>query len=257
MGLPEVFYGNNHLYCVNAQHNFLFEICPVQSISLTSYAKRTAYLRDPTVTQTQAALGEDEKALNLIDLITEEVEVKEAQVWKQKDVSKIKDFTTVEIISDWTFSSAYKGSVRFLTNHWERIKNQTALQINLDGIPGGQPPNPQAAFRVELTDEGIPFDRLGQDNPIVHFGEIYLHECDLEDSGYTMGQARFRVMNDCFYILLRSYVRVDGVRVRLMDTRIFHDFTSNYLLREFTHKEGDYTEIRANGFNPSSEWMLS
>jgi hypothetical protein len=59
----------------------------------------------------------------MIDLITEEVEVKEAKVWKKKDVSKIKDFTKVEIISDWTFSSAYKGSVRFLTNHTERIKN--------------------------------------------------------------------------------------------------------------------------------------
>jgi len=64
-------------------------------------------------------------------------------------------------------------------------------------------------------------------------------------------------MNDCFYVLLRSYVRVDGVRVRLMDTRIFHDFTSNYLLREFTHKEGDYADLRAAGFNPTSEWMLS
>ena len=127
MGLPEVFYGNNHLYCVNAEHNFLFEICPIQSISLTSYAKRKAYLRDPNATQSQAAVNEDEKALNLIDVDFEEVEVKEAKVWKKKDVSNIKDFTTVEIISDWTFSSAYKGSVRFLTNHWERIKNQTAL----------------------------------------------------------------------------------------------------------------------------------
>ena len=76
-------------------------------------------------------------------------------MWKKKDVSKIKDFTTVEVISDWTFSSAYKGSVRFLTNHLEAIKNQTALQINLAGIPGGQAPNSQAAFRVEVTEEGI------------------------------------------------------------------------------------------------------
>ena len=123
MGLPEVFYGNNHLYCINAQHNFLFEICPIQSISLTSYAKRKAHLRDANTPPAQAAVGEDEEALNLIDLITEDIEVKEAQLWKKKDVSKIKDFTTVEVISDWTFSSAYKGSVRFLTNHMETIKN--------------------------------------------------------------------------------------------------------------------------------------
>ena len=58
MGLPEVFYGNNHLYCVNAQHNFMFEICPVESVSLTSYAKRESYLRDKAVTQAQATVGE-------------------------------------------------------------------------------------------------------------------------------------------------------------------------------------------------------
>ena len=137
MGLPEVFYGNNHLYCVNAQHNFLFEICPVESVSLTSYAKREAHLRDAKITSAQAAVGEPEKVLNMIDLITEELEAKEAKIWKKKDVSKIKDFTTVEIISDWTYSSAYKGSVRFMTNHSERIKNQTSLQFDLSGIPGG------------------------------------------------------------------------------------------------------------------------
>ena len=68
-------------------------------------------------------MGEPEKVLNMIDLITEEVEVKEAKIWKKKDVSKIKDFTRVEVISDWTYSSAYKGSVRFMTDHSERIKN--------------------------------------------------------------------------------------------------------------------------------------
>ena len=41
-------------------------------------------------------------------------------------------------------------------------------------------------LKVELTEQQIPFDRLGQQNPIIHFGQVYLFECDLEDSGYMM-----------------------------------------------------------------------
>ena len=108
-----------------------------------------------------------------------------------------------------------------------------------------------------MTDEQIPIHRLGPDNPIVHTGQIYLFECDLEDSGYTMGQCRFRVMNDCWYVLLRSYVRVDGVCVRILDTRLFHDFSTRSILREFTHREANFDELRQAGFSLSSEWMLS
>jgi len=134
----------------------------------------------------------------------------------------------------------------------EKIKNSTGLDITTAGVV-----NPEAVIRVEITDEEIPYDRLAPDNPIVHSGQIYLFECDLEDSGYTMGQCRFRVMNDSWYVLLRSYVRVDGVKVRVLDTRIYHDFATNYILREFTHREATFDELRQSGFNLSSEWMLS
>jgi len=77
-----------------------------------------------------------------------------------------------------------------------------------------------------------------------------------------MSQARFRVMKDCWYVLLRFYVRVDGVRVRIIDTRMFHDFApavngaSPVILRQFTHQESTYDQMKANGFHPSSEWLL-
>ena len=121
----------------------------------------------------------------------------------------------------------------------EKIKNGTALEI-----PPPANIDPNATIKVEITEDEIPYDRLGPENPIVHSGQIYLFECDLEDSGYTMGQCRFRVMNDSWYVLLRSYVRVDGVKVRILDTRLYHDFTTNCIMREFTHREGNYEELR-------------
>jgi type 2A phosphatase activator TIP41 len=58
-------------------------------------------------------------------------------------------------------------------------------------------------------------------------------------------------------MIIRYYLRVDGVRVRVLDTRVFHDYKTNYLLREFTHREDDFETLKAKGFNPGSEWMLS
>lgn len=44
-------------------------------------------------------------------------------------------------------------------------------------------------------------------------------------------------MPSSFFILLRYFLRVDNVMVRVNDTRYFHDFQTDYVLREFTNKE--------------------
>ena len=40
MGLPEVLYGNNHLYLTRPDCNFMVEVSAVDAISFASYAKR-------------------------------------------------------------------------------------------------------------------------------------------------------------------------------------------------------------------------
>lgn len=44
-------------------------------------------------------------------------------------MSKVKDFKQIEIISDWTYSSTYKGNVRYISNHADRLKNETSLDL--------------------------------------------------------------------------------------------------------------------------------
>lgn len=51
-------------------------------------------------------------------------------------------------------------------------------------------------------------------------------------------------MPSSFFILLRYFLRVDNVMVRINDTRYFHDFQSDYVLREFTNKECGIKEIK-------------
>jgi len=42
---------------------------------------------------------------------------------------------------------------------------------------------------------------LGQDNPIRHYGEVVLFEDELGDKGFSKVNVRYRVMDDCFFIL--------------------------------------------------------
>jgi hypothetical protein len=46
-----------------------------------------------------------------------------------------------------------------------------------------------------------------------------------------------RVMPNSFFILLRYFLRIDGVMLRLNDTRYYHEFDTDFILREYTSKE--------------------
>jgi type 2A phosphatase activator TIP41 len=96
---------------------------------------------------------------------------------------------------------------------------------------------------LEMTEEEIPVSRLGRDNPILWGGEVVLFEDELDDCGSSRCFVRVRAMADCFFIMLRHYLRVDDVVVRLCDTRLFHSYDSRYILREFQVKEAPYTSI--------------
>ena len=54
-------------------------------------------------------------------------------------------------------------------------------------------------------------------------------------------------MQDCFFVLLRSYVRIDHVCVRILDTRIYHEFGTDILIRDFCHLESSYEELETAG----------
>jgi type 2A phosphatase activator TIP41 len=136
----------------------------------------------------------------------------------------------VESTSDWTFSTPYKGTLRYLSNAASNLRGQTGLELeHLDK----ESVSTSHLSVVQLQEASIPFDMLSPENPILHFGEVYLFESDLEDCGYMMSKIRFRIMGDCWYVLLRYYLRVDGVSVRCFDTRVFHAFGTDNVHREF------------------------
>ena len=98
---------------------------------------------------------------------------------------------------------------------------------------------------------------LSLENPILHQGQVVLYEDEFADRGHSKAYVQFCVMKDCFFILQRSYIRIDHVIVRILDTAIFHQFTNNYLIREFSHREATYDELENSGFRFDSGWLLS
>ncbi len=76
----------------------------------------------------------------------------------------------------------------------------------------------------------------------------------MEDSGFSQATMKFRVMKDCFYTFIRSYIRIDNVMIRSMETRVFHDFKTNFMLRQFTQKEATWKDLKAAGHTFTSEF---
>ena len=81
---------------------------------------------------THSGLAQDEKEFNLIDCVPKIVQVAMAKHWKNKDTSKIKDYKEVEQTSDWTYSTPYKGTVRYLSISAKKIFDETTLQLDCD-----------------------------------------------------------------------------------------------------------------------------
>lgn len=87
--------------------------------------------------------------------------------------------------------------------------------------------------------DGSGFDRalLLRRDPILLFDEIDFFESELDDNGISRLFAKIRVMNTCLFVLLRFFLRVDGVVMRVFDCRLFAKLGESFITREFQQRE--------------------
>ncbi|KAI9471176.1 Tap42 interacting protein [Coemansia sp. RSA 989] len=150
-------------------------------------------------------------ALRLVDTGPDSasVQVSIARDWSHSrrnlDIAHVKPF-------DWTFTTKYHGS----------------------------------ASRLEFapTASKIDYERLKQREEILFYDENVLFEDDLGDNGTSQLSFKVRVMPSGFFILLRFFLRVDGVLFRIFDTRFYHQFGSDVLLREVSSRQASFDEVR-------------
>lgn len=129
---------------------------------------------------------------------------------KLKDIGQLTENLDVMKPYDWTYSPNYKG---------------TCTVPFVD------------------TSESIPINKLLQPDPILFYDESILFEDELGDNGIAIFSTKIRVMPQVLLLLCRFFLRIDNVIFRIRDTRIFVDFATNQVLREYKEQELGYDEL--------------
>ncbi|KAI8391162.1 TIP41-like family-domain-containing protein [Radiomyces spectabilis] len=154
-------------------------------------------------------------ALRMVDTSSnssEHIKVAYADDWSRKSAANHTDVKDVIKPYDWTYSTEYQGTC--------------------------------AASFTAAEEPKIDIERLKKPEPILFYDENILYEDELADNGTAMLSIRLRVMPSCFLVLQRFFLRVDDVLFRINDTRIYHEFGTSYVVREYTSKEAPYQYIR-------------
>jgi len=150
-------------------------------------------------------------ALAQVDNTAELPKVSYADHWLQskRECVASSDLETVPHTYDWTFTTAYRGS-----------------------LPPSCQPQP--------TSEPLDLQLLKQPDPILFFQELVLFEDELGDNGCAVQSVKVRVMPSCLLVLMRFWLRIDDVLFRTYETRLFHRFGQDYCLREFVLKQAPF-----------------
>ncbi|RYP83211.1 hypothetical protein DL769_001407 [Monosporascus sp. CRB-8-3] len=132
---------------------------------------------------------------------------------------------------DWSYSTTYRGTV----------------VGGVDGVGGGE--GRGGGRRKEFAySEGatrpIPLDLLRRRDPILFFDEVVLYESELDDNGVSALSVKVRVHERRMLLLARLFMRLDGVLVRVRDTRVYVDFEAEEVTREYTAREGGFEDTK-------------
>ncbi|KAM7223599.1 TIP41-like protein [Rhypophila decipiens] len=130
---------------------------------------------------------------------------------------------------DWSYTTAYKGDETILPTTSTNEKSQD------EQIPTLQP---------STTGAQIPLPLLQRRDPILFAQEVVLYESELDDNGISILSVKFRVMPKRMLLLSRLFMRLDNVLVRVRDTRVYVDFETDQVIREYTAREEDFEKVR-------------
>lgn len=133
---------------------------------------------------------------------------------KKDREKKHENITEVVKPFDWSYSTDYKGTLRL------------------------------SSPVFESSTSSIPLDLLKKRDPIVFFDEVILYEDEMADNGITTLSCKIRVMPDRLLLLCRFFMRLDNVLVRIRDTRVYIEFKTGEVIREYIEMEEKYELVR-------------
>lgn len=117
---------------------------------------------------------------------------------------------------DWSYTTDHKGAIT------------KGKEFTMPSIENAEP---------------IPIELLKRPDPILFFEEVLLYESELDDNGISVVSCKIRVMPDRMLLLCRLFMRLDKVLVRIRDTRIYIDFNTGKVIRDYTEKEDTFDVV--------------
>ncbi|RYC58735.1 hypothetical protein CHU98_g7494, partial [Xylaria longipes] len=132
---------------------------------------------------------------------------------------------------DWSYSTTYKGTVD--PGEADGGSSSSSRSRKLDFAP---------------TDRPIPIELLKRRDPIKFFDDVVLYESELDDNGISILSVKLRVHDERMLLLCRLYMRLDNVVCRIRDTRIYVDFASEVVTREYSAKEAGFNDVKQKLF---------
>ncbi|KAI9796636.1 MAG: hypothetical protein M1833_006076 [Piccolia ochrophora] len=154
-------------------------------------------------------------ALDRVDKTGEAMlKVAYSQEW-QKNREKVHEGIK-EVVKpfDWSYTTDYKGTL----------------------------PSDGTAF--EPSTKAIPVELLKRPDPILFFDEVMLYEDELADNGMAMLSCKIRVMPARLLLLCRFFMRLDDVVFRIRDTRVYVEFATGEVIREYVAKEEKFDVVK-------------
>ena len=94
--------------------------------------------------------------------------------------------------------------------------------------------------------------------PILWFDVVDLFEAELDDNGNGKLEVKVRVMPSCFFSLQRLWLRVDSMLIRVIDTRVYHEFNTvdsnnkKTLIFEKSLREISFDELKQLGMSTNN-----
>ncbi len=104
------------------------------------------------------------------------------------------------------------------------------------------------------TNKAIPLELLKRPDPIIFFDEVMLYEDEMADNGITFYSCKIRIMPARLLLLCRFFMRLDNVLVRMRDTRVYVEFATGEVIREYVAKEESYEAVR-QVWHPLPTWV--
>ena len=199
------------------------------------------------------------------------LQVAHARSWSRSREGNDDTRAIMEVVRpfDWSYSTTYRGTVRVPGATGQQQQNpppppppppsqdsgdgaaaqsqaegaeraSETRQANGNGLQQQQQQHP----RFGTTTQGIPIELLKRRDPILFFDEVTLYESELDDNGVSVLSAKVRVHERRMLLLCRLFMRLDGVAVRVRDTRIYVDFAAEEITREYTAREGGFEDTK-------------